>query len=270
MNSDKKIKLQLQDDFQYQELLNNGDDLTNLVSNRNATDRILKTNSSHHLEFQAIEQELLKLKENRNGLEKKFISTLDLPNIHNLKKETFISEPKPGKIDFSSKGRFQVKLENSNQKPELKKNINNSKSNKHKFIKSMEYNVLGTPMKQNFRLVTEVSKKDLKKFCEENLVKIQEKQNKTDVFEYLPKESFEKYKRKKPQDIEEDNNLVNVFLNKQKFYSTLITFFVLLNLGLNMVDISLYVNSLNMMLESSFKGNEPSKFVIIKEFTRRK
>jgi hypothetical protein len=269
MNSDKKIKLHLQDDFQYQELLNNGDDLTNLLSNRNAIDRILKTNSSQHLEIQAVEQDFLKLKENRNGLEKKFISTLDLPNVH-LKKETFISEPKPGKGDNSSKGRILVKLENDFKRTDLKKNNNVNKSNKNRFIKSMEYNILGTPSKMNYRLVTEVSKKDLKKFCEDNLVKIQEKQNKTDVFDYLPKESFEKYKRKKPSDIEEDNNLVNLFLNKQKFYSTLITFFVLLNLGLNMVDISLYVNSMNMMLESSFKGKEPSNFVIIKEFTQRK
>lgn len=107
MNSDKKINLYKGDNFQYQEIPFNGENLTNLYSNRIVSDRIIKTCSSQHLPIEAVEKELLKLKENIQANEKKYISTYDLPNV-NLNKEPFNSEPKIVKHDNMLKGIFKL------------------------------------------------------------------------------------------------------------------------------------------------------------------
>ena len=70
-------------------------------------------------------------------------------------------------------------------------------------------------------------------------------------------ESFDKTKRNKAFLLtKSDETIVNKYLNKIKLYTTMIFIFIIINLTLNVVDISLFTNEIDKNLNSFFKSNE--------------
>ena len=162
-------------------------------------------------------------------------------------------------------------LKDSDMISEIKIKSKNLTSPKGQIKMNLERDILGTPLRESYIFESDIISREKlrkeKKFLYE--LHLFDKRKTTYNKETTKKnESFDKNLRNKQLVYltKSDKSLVNIYINKIKFYTIMLLIFVLINLTLNIVDISLFTIEFNRHFDLLYYSQNSCNYNVIFRF----